>query len=563
MEVLRNYEAEVKAGTPDKASATLHQLQTALIRYTLPGWGLPHPRTSRVSAKEIQAARTFMKKISLEQLNNALEVQANVYEQLEVPSSSQRTYRHALKKLLKFCDDQNWWHSELKVERRPLKKKDYAKDVRTTQRKRQEYYALGAVKGDAIPKALQKQLQDFEEFLSKDLKQAPTSVKWALQGAYQGLGWLYRYENVPLDELGLETLIQFVPFRTAIDNLPARLELAEQLLRQEELRREAMRAADSTEVRLRKYLSWLRKERKAHPRTEYAFLRTCLNVAKFLYRFETDRHEVANYDDVPIVKRIRVLIQDVSKRQRTAPSPIDISKKWLPWGDWLKVVETLRKKCYQASYIDEKPGLFRIAHSLQRYLICAFFTYMPPMRQQVIRSLEVGRSLLWEGDRWYIYLTPSDYKTGKAYGEFKCEVPNPDFGDGTCFYDYIDAWLYDCSKLPRLGELNLPEGLRTTYKPEHNFFFTQRNREPMQQHTLSGYIQQAAYRITGQAVTPHLLRDMFVSHLMELGHSDDEMDAVAIAMQCSPETQRRIYDRRIQDREIDSWWMLSTTDWWE
>ena len=91
VEVLQNYEAEVKTETPSKASATLHQLQTALIRYTLPGWGLPHPKTSRVSAKEIQAARTFMEKIGLEQLNNAFEVQMSVYEQLEVPISSQRT----------------------------------------------------------------------------------------------------------------------------------------------------------------------------------------------------------------------------------------------------------------------------------------------------------------------------------------------------------------------------------------------------------------------------------------------------------------------------------------
>ncbi|MBD2095120.1 site-specific integrase [Trichocoleus sp. FACHB-591] len=502
-----------------------------------------------------------MQKISLEQLNNALEVQMSVYEQLEVPSSSQRTYRHALKKLLEFCDAQNWWQLELRVERRPLKKKDYAKDVRTTQRKRQEYYALGAVKGDTIPKVLQKQLQDFEEFLSEDLKQTPTSVKWALQGAYQGLGWLYRYENVPLDDLSLETLIQYVPLRTAIDNLPVRLELAERLLRQEELRIEAVRAADSTEVRLRKYLSWLRKERKAHPRTEYAFLRACLNVAKFLYRFETNRHEVANYDDVPIVKRIRVLIQDVTKRQRNAPSPVDISKKWLPWEDWLEVVETLRQEYCQAAYICAKPRLLRIAHSLQRYLMCAFLTYIPPMRQQVIRSLEVGRSLLWEGDRWYICLRSDEYKTGKAYGDFRCEVSNPDFGDGTRFYDYIDAWLYDCSKLPGLSKLNLSGGLRATYNPEHNFFFTQKNREPMKQHTLSEYIRQAAYRIKGQAVTPHLLRDMFVTHVMERGCSDADMNALAVAMHHSPETQRELYDKRNKEKKGGSpRRTLSTTD---
>ncbi|MBD1865153.1 MULTISPECIES: tyrosine-type recombinase/integrase [Trichocoleus] len=551
MEVLQNYEAEVKTESPDKASATLHQLQTALIRYTLPGWGLPHPQTNRVSAKEIKAAKTFMKKISLEQLKKALEVQMSVYEQLKVPSSSQRTYRHALNKLLEFCDDQNWWQSEPKVERRPLKQKDCAKYVRTTKRKRQEFYALGVVKGDVISEALQKQFSEFAEFVSEDLKQAPISVRWALQGAYQGLGWLYRYENVPLDELSLETLIQYVPLRTAIDKLPVRMELAERLLRQEEVRREAMQAADATEDRLRKYLSWIRKERKVHPGAEYAFLRACLNVAKFLYRFETNRHEVANYDDVPVIKRIRVLIRDVSKRQRTAPSPVDISKKWLPWEDWLQVVETLRKECCQATYIcGTKRLLGGIAHSLQCYLMCAFFTYIPPMRQQVIRGLEVGHSLLWEDNRWYIYLRPDEYKTGKVYGEFRGPVSNPDLGDGTCFYDYIEAWLYDCSKLPGLSKLNLPGGLRATYNPEHNFFFTQKNREPMKQHTLSEYIRHAAYRIKGKAVTAHLLRDMFVSHLMELGYSDAEMNSVANAMHHSPETQRGIYDKRTKEKKV-------------
>lgn len=550
VEVLQNYEAELKTETPDKASATLHQLQTALIRYTLPGWGLAHPKTNRVSAKEIKTAKTFMKKISLEQLKNALEVQMSIYEQLRVPSSSQRTYRHALNKLLEFCDDQNWWQQEQKVERRPLKKKDCAKYVRTTQRKRQEYYALGAVKGDVISEALQRQFDEFEEFLYQEFKQADNSVKGALRGTYQGLGWLYRHENVPLDELSLEKLIQFVPLTTAIDQLPIRTEVAERLLQQEEVRRKAIQAADSTEQRIRKYLAWLRKERNAHPGTEAAFLRACLNIAKFLYRFETNKHEVASYEDIPVLKRLRILMQDATGRQTTTPSPVDIRKKWLSWEEWLDVVETLRQECRQASYICGKKRLLGgIAHSLQCYLMAAFFTYIPPMRQQVVRSLKVGHSLLWEDNQWYIYLKPDEYKTGKVYGDFRCKVSNPDFGDGTCFYDYIDAWLYDCSKLPGLDTLNLTGGLRATYQAEHDFFFTQKNREPMKQHTLSEYIRHAAYRMTGKAVTAHLLRDMFVSHLMELGCSDAEMNAVAIAMQHSPETQRAIYDKRTKEKK--------------
>ncbi len=69
-------------------SKAISNIQTALVRYTLPGYGLP-------SGAKKDTAVQFMTNVSLEQFKNALNIQEQVYTSLGTgcSSASRRNYR--------------------------------------------------------------------------------------------------------------------------------------------------------------------------------------------------------------------------------------------------------------------------------------------------------------------------------------------------------------------------------------------------------------------------------------------------------------------------------------
>ena len=50
--------------------------------------------------------------------------------------------------------------------------------------------------------------------------------------------------------------------------------------------------------------------------------------------------------------------------------------------------------------------------------------------------------------------------------------------------------------------------------------------------------------MTGQRLTPHLLRDVYATHFWDQGATDAEISSLAYAMGHSPKTLRETYDRR-------------------
>lgn len=111
-DVYHLYLQEVRqTNSESKGYSLAAKLKTALIRYTLPGWGfstgLNEPKNNQVMEEGLQ----FMKKITLQNLTQALAVQEMVYSTLgdTVSGASKRTYRSALKQMLDWCQDQVWW----------------------------------------------------------------------------------------------------------------------------------------------------------------------------------------------------------------------------------------------------------------------------------------------------------------------------------------------------------------------------------------------------------------------------------------------------------------------
>ncbi|KAL4540242.1 hypothetical protein Ndes2526A_g03237 [Nannochloris sp. 'desiccata'] len=318
------------------------------------------------------------------------------------------------------------------------------------------------------------------------------------------LGWMHTVRGVPIDQLSITSLIP-------------------------SSERKAVGLAFD-------YCQWMVTERGVNARTELLALRSILYAAKFLYH--DDSNVTLNsgdkpYSDLPVVKELRTLINTANRASKVAPRVSDEAAKWLDWPEYLQLVQELRKECALLLPNPRAGKLERsrkqVAWSLQRYLMFAILACVPD-RQRTLRELEVGRTLSKEGDRWIIRHGPKDYKTGKSYGERPPLVLNP-----TVYPEleaYVNTWRQELAS------------------PDHTFLFTQANGNPFSDKQLSKFFMTSAYRITGQRLTPHLVRDSIVTFLRKGDATERELEALALYMGHSIDMQRSSYDRRTKEEKV-------------
>jgi hypothetical protein len=536
------YSNYVEINDPARAKGILNQTKTALIRYTLPGWGYPKPIGSKLTQKEAIAGSLFMNTVQVEQLSSTLKVQLKVFEQLNTPKNNQRNYKHHLKGMIDWVTEQDWYASTQIVNPKAegsVRNPKNAAYIRSTSKhlveKDKSFYRL---KPSEITGNLQKELDNLYKFLTDE--QHPDNQDKAitqiigvrhidnLRGFF---GWLYRYKNIPLNDLSFELITPLVHLRY-VENRDA-------------ARKEAQKAAVKTRTLACEYIKWLREKRFVCPDAELKSLSALIAVCKFLYCQETEYPEALHYSDIPVISLLRREQNKASDRQKDTKPVIEVAKKWLDWLKYLEAVEKLRLECHLTSYCEgTKRYSTAIATSYQRYLFAGFLAYMPPDRVRTFNELEMGRTLVWKDMKWWIHLMPKDYKTGKTYGEYWGEIPNKKFSDGRCFYDYIKDWL---------------NHWRKQFSPTDNLFFVlvRKNRVSKKLTTesyrgafLSRMLKGCMHRLTGKITTPHILRNSFVTYLYERGESDIVMASVAYAMHHSVEAQRGMYDERTQKQKV-------------
>ena len=180
-----------------------------------------------------------------------------------------------------------------------------------------------------------------------------------------------------------------------------------------------------------------------------------------------------------------------------------------------------------------------IAAAYQRFLILSILANVRD-RQRTIRELEVGRTFIRiestsqsgeDESCWAIKHGPEDYKTGKSYGE------RPPIHLSVGLTPYIDDFL---------------SNWRTCLRPTTAYFFVQqRGGKPMTGNSVYKRVCQSCYKYTGKRTTPHLLRDMLVTHVRERGDaSEQQLEALALLMGHSLDMQRTSYDRRTLTKKI-------------
>jgi hypothetical protein len=356
----------------------------------------------------------------------------------------------------------------------------------------------------------------------------PQTARARLEEVLRVLGWLFHVKGIALEALNLTQLVQFTPIKTA-HRLATSFEAARQIDQEAEV------AAERTLAMLNEHLYWRKEERGASAASRRLIVDRFIAIAKFLYREETNCLKGKPYTDVPVIVALRQAYREAKEAVKQEPSAIDTSLKWLPWEEYLEMVRHLKQEC-QLHYSYGKQRTPRaIALSVRRYLICAFFAYMPPDRQQTYRALQMGKTLVKgmfgadgffkpdDAGLWHIRLASEDYKTGKTYGEQWRQLPE-------ILYPEVESWLIQW---------------RAVFKPQHDFFFTQEDGEPFTDaSSFSGVIKHAAARITGKQLTSHLIRHMLVTYAQEQGASEATMHSLAEAMLHSKDMQEKVYDQR-------------------
>lgn len=510
-------------------------IRTALIRYTLSKWGFPLPTRKKLTQEDVNAGLDFMKQVPISELKNAIEYQSEVFISLGVlASASARNYRMHLKKMLSWCSSQSWWKIAAKTDAAkycpPIRQKRgrVGDHFRVTDKKLTSScpnYAYG-LKEHEISDVLKQEFENFLNFQTaivgnRKRQDAPLRKRSAIahvNNSKRLLGWLFRYQDIPLNQLSLKILVP--------DSC-----LSENGQRDEE-------AIDYIMDFVDEHLQWLRETRGASPNTELKVVESLVAVAKYLYHKESksqSREQVANkrvgYKDIPIIEELRQLECEIMARVNVTPRCADESKKWLDWLTFKACVQRLLEECAPKDKYGKQRSLRAIGQSHQVALICMLLSAFPD-RSRTIQQLELGRTLINRDEKWFVEHTAEDFKTGDTYcknGQKRIvELP-------ITLYPLLSEWL---SKW------------REVFNPNHPYVFTQLNGKPLTDGSLYNYFRKRIYRLTGKAFTPHMVRDSIVTYLKLSGTSDSVLAALAELMAHGQKMQHQIYDRRTPEQKV-------------
>jgi hypothetical protein len=571
-----------------KANSILGQTLTALVRFTLPGLGYSTPQGRKLTRSEVAAAQEFMKGLPVNCLSKLTDAQEQVFDQFQVAPASRYTYRCRLHTFLTWAESQLWSprsSKKLVQNLSPCKKHGYGntKGKCVTTRRLLSPYAL---KSTEISKSLQSELDEFVRFLSAEYYPGrkcqplrPRTVKRYVERILTTLGWLYRFQKVPLEKVNFDSLIPKVPLRHCDD--PAKAI------------REAEMVAEEIDNWICCYLEFLTQERQYQSNNSLIQVLIAIHaLVRFQYARETTDSQ---YHDIPAMRVLREHLRSLEKKSLQDKPVADQQLKWLDLPDvWQRVVTPLRYECAYRNVAGGLRTITAVSRSFQIFLIWGMLTFRPPRRQQEFRDLKFSLSCpvkrpegLTEGQfihplppernqdkyfgylykdidgKWYEDKTPESYKTGKTYHHQRLEVINQQFPDGKCFYDYLEAYLYgyyrdaDGNWQSASQVVTAPVGnsqwygLRSAFNPIDNHVFVKPT-TGIPHHTGSFYrlVQNSAHRLTGQMVTPHLLRDIYATWFLDQGYTEDRIRSLAYAMGHSIEVLRKIYDRRRPQQKV-------------
>jgi len=556
----------------EKKTAELSNAKTALVRFTVPGWSKIYPAGTKSTAEQMKEGLAFLSQVTAEQFKEASSVQEAVFEHLQIDKDHRRRNRSPLNQMVTWAETQGYFGStepegeaaqtEAEVPFRLLspkgQRRKYANDIKLRKKPRRKAYALGTQPGDYVNNALEKQLKDLVAYLSKRIRER--TIQQNLEPIKQLLGGLHREEGISLDDLKLESIVPFTPLKPILDNYRYKKGKNKGLIdtRRHEraeatLKLEAKAQAPKTVKRIEEYLTL----QGNHPGTDTIAMTSFINVAKFLYRYETEEEE--EFDDIEVIKKLRKLRARIAKLRKKTPPTVPHSKKRIPWEDALKVLRAVQKEADLRTCPSRRSRPLpetAIARNVQRLLILLLFMASPPDRSRTIYELEVGRTFEFgeykneiftaaadmknpDEAEWLFHLYHADYKTGDKYGEVWDSLPNTPEGflaDGKTLYDYLDLWRNQ---------------YRAVFKPTHNCLLTTTFADkPLGSSSMWSRVRHTFFKHTGVPVSPKELRKMYVTYLKDSGATEAELEGAAARQRQSREMQSEVYDQQERGNKV-------------
>ncbi|WP_414545891.1 hypothetical protein [Nostoc sp. CCY0012] len=490
------YEEELRVSKPHQAQRIINELRTAFLHHCICEFGYERTHSGRkMTADEVKNAQTFMKTLPINKLLKLRQALQESFEKNNVSQASRNTYGNRIEQFLIWAAQQLWWPgsraAKLKEQCTPSRrnKNGALADFKLTER--HSMYRTYILKTQETPPHLQVQLNQFNSYLlepewpGRIIKPVEESTaNEYLKNIQLILGFLYRFQNVPIHELTLEKIVPLVS-EEQLENLTP--------LPQKKLWNQNKQ---SLEQLICNYFQFLRNfNSSVSPFTRMGKMSAILSLAKFLYVQQVEND--ADYRLIPIFSIIenhqQKILAELEEWRNSGHSVSDWSKRWpdVPVGQTAlqfiqqKIVEPLRFECRPRNKRGDLRSSWSVAVSYQTYLKWALLSYLPARRQEEYRELKIALSCPIERPQDippnglyqplppdnqrqrkhngmvvdnYLYFTykhenhyypqgiwiidTRKYKTQKTYGKQSIIIPNPKFEDGHCFYDYIERFFY-------------------------------------------------------------------------------------------------------------------------
>lgn len=171
-------------------------------------------------------------------------------------------------------------------------------------------------------------------------------------------------------------------------------------------------------------------------------------------------------------------------------------------------------------------------------------------------------------------LDTKKYKTMKKHGGQSIVIPNQEFEDGCCLYDYIERFLYGLwivegykhqllydwwqpemqgrrgrwlstgrMEFNPMDVCSLPSNTQDSFWTWGYMFVVPKIGIPANGSSFAKIYETSSYRLIQKRISPHTLRYVWATWGFQVGLSDVELRSLAYALSHSVETLRQMYER--------------------
>jgi hypothetical protein len=544
--------------------------ETAL-RIFVAGVGGPRRSGQRATDAEKQAIRTFIERFDFSKVwqQDPLEALERGFKRLKVNPTSQRTYRSQFNHLLAFWKAQGWdprvpehqvflrMNNPWGMAKPKIRRKHWSKAPKIILAEWES------------PDRLNDEFKAFKAFCLNVLNLSERGYAEDFLRRY--LGMLCR-EGMALEQVSLSHLI---PYVKPADSLDIQDVTQEEAFKADPIVNAALEAgrflealAISKEVQRKTEKQTVKHVEQLFQRfASYTFgqsvsrrqeVHWLIRLTKYVYR---DDIQELGPRAIPILQFLQQLRQQLQQKAKGETSRLPYEEGSLNREPLLEMLYRLKHLATQEKDVHGKRDLTLSTRALniQRFLILALLSVLPPRRRRVIAELSLDKTFR-QGLRidrrfvpvaelrdpsqamWYYTLDAEAYKTGRTKGKDWSPIVNWQFGDGTALYDYIDIWLTE---------------LRPLLKPQHDFVFVKPGfgtavaGTPISSDTVYNWCRQVTERHTDTAVAVKTFRKMYVTYVKSIPDvTEAELDAIAAAMGHSREMQEKVYNQLGNDETV-------------